>query len=203
MTNEIIVPITPDGLVGFDSYKQLWVVRQDGDSTRQTPAPDVRDLTCPICRRPWEMTGAGFADQIHNRITEELMHETCYVGHLALSEAEMWYNVVCDTRGENRIPLAIKKIPNEYGGAWPTPWYRVTFEGRLPYVKLGSRKRVYHMSLHDLTHGQVAMFRELFADESSTKWDNRTDVGIHAWREADARKYMERFYQILLAGDIE
>lgn len=208
-TNEILKPITPDGLVGYDGYNQLQVVWEE-EPGRRISSPcfhDVRGKTCPICGLGWVLSSAGFRDQYLERATNRLVHERCWVGHLELTEAAMWYTLLCDCRPkEPLITWEWLPIPNEYGGGWKTSWYRVFVGNGSCEMKLGRRKRVWHMSLHGVTWAQCDLAAELLKDENVTKWINPPrippgdcgEAGIHAWTREKAREYMTVFYKVIL-----
>lgn len=200
MIDTIVRPVTGDGLCGFDKFNQFWVYWPAEDrGYAGSIMPDVREKKCAICGQGWECTSESLRNQYFTRVTDEFVHETCYVGYLAMEEAGMFYHALCEARGQLVIVWHWKKIPNEYRGSWNTPWYRVRFEGYVPYLKIGSRKRVYHMSMHDLRSDQVAAFEKLVEREESTKGaeSDRRSVYIHAWTREDVRRYLEIFYKML------
>lgn len=143
--NEILRPLAHD--LGFDQYGQLIVRWNDNGSTCSTICKDVRGITCSLCGKGWDVTAESFRNQYLCRTTEEWCHYTCFVGHLGMAEAEMWYSLLCyPKKKETFIPFDWNKIPNEYGGDFKTPWYLVKFDGYFPKLKLGRRKHVYSMS---------------------------------------------------------
>jgi hypothetical protein len=196
--NDIVVSLA-DGL-GFDKYGQLNVSWQQGDATYSTIIADMRGKKCFICGREWELTAEAFRRQYLDRTTNEWCHTSCFEGYVATTEAHMWYDALCKARGEARIAWSWEKIRNEYSAAWNTPWYLVKFKSYLPKVKLGTRKRVYHMSMHDLHPSQVELFLPLVEKEDVTKGtEGRSSIYIHAWTEAKALEYLRHFYTILQA----
>lgn len=200
MTNEIIRPLAHN--LGFDSFGQLIVCWEERGMSHSTMCADMREKTCPICGRGWEVTAESFRNQMLCQTTDEFCHRTCFYGHLAMVEAEMWYELLTDYRpGKDDsyfIPFNWKKIPNEYGGGAKTPWYKVEFMGYLPTLKLGGRKRVYHMSLHDLRKEQVDKFLELVKDQEVTKGsEGGNSVYIHAWTKADAKLFLSYFATVI------
>lgn len=198
MGNDIIRPISGDGLLGFDTYGQLWATwyPDGGDTKHATIVPDMRGKTCAICGKGWLVEAEEFLNQIHLDTIEDFAHKTCFVGHQMLTEATMWYGMLCARISQEcKIPWTWKKIPNEYRGAWNTPWYLIEFKGYVPKLKLGSRKRVWHMSLHDVTRQQKEKLEELFQPVTDTKWFTTSPegCGVHAWTEEQARKYLDLF----------
>jgi len=156
----------------------------------------MRGQTCPICKKGWDVTAESFRNQYMVRMLDEWVHKTCYEGHLSMKETGMWYLLM--TEPEDMIPFDWKKIPNEYGGAWGTDWYFINYLGYVPKLKVGSRKRVYHMSLHDLRREQIDTFLEKVKDENVTKGEQDSNsVYIHAWTEADAKRYLTHFWAVI------
>jgi hypothetical protein len=199
--NAIIRPLSPT--LGFDDHNQLWASWPDGEAICSAIVPDLREAKCCICQQGWELTGTDFRHHIRIHETDELAHTRCFVGHMALTEANMWYVILCDGNREKSpcgfIPWDWKKILNEYGGAWNTPWYQVSFKGYVPKLKLGSRRRVWNMALYDLREEQVKKGEELFAQVKDTKWADvyKNEVGVHAWTKEQAKQYIDWFRQIV------
>ena len=58
------------GIIGWDQFDQLTHARKtdSGDGTfyvTSTPCiADVREMTCPICGKGWELTTKSFVDQV-------------------------------------------------------------------------------------------------------------------------------------------
>jgi hypothetical protein len=198
--NEIIRPLAHN--LGFDSFGQLIVRWEEHGSTLSTMCADMREKTCPICGKGWEVSAESFRNQLLCNVTDEFCHRTCYYGHIAMKEAEMWHELLTDYRPGRAdsyfIPFNWKKIPNEYGGGARNPWHKVEFLGYVPTLKLGGRKRVYHMSMHDLRQEQVDKFLELVKGEDVTKGsEGCNSVYIHAWSKEDAKKYLGYFATVI------
>jgi hypothetical protein len=196
MSNTIIRPLSDT--LGFDEHNQLWASWKDGESTCSTIVPDLREHRCAICGHGWELTGADFRHHVEVRTISGLAHTRCYTNHLALEEASMWYGLLCDGDRETQfIPWDWRTIPNEYGGAWSTPWYLVQFKGYVPKLKVGSRKRVWSMSLSDLTVAQLNAGVALFNAVDDTKWSRGNELGVHAWTKEQAKQYIDWFRTIV------
>lgn len=180
-------------MLGFDEFGQLQACWMDGDSTCSTIVSDMRGKTCMICGREWELSAKDFLNQYFDRTIEQNVHKRCAEGVVAMREADMWHDLLCELKME----WSWKLIPNEYGGAWNTPWYLVTFKGYLPKLKVGTRKRVYNLDLLDCTDAQVKLGEELLKDESSTKWAREFRVGVHAWGKEEVKKHLAMFAKIL------
>jgi len=174
----------------------LTVRWEERGSICSTIITDMRGKTCPICKKGWEVSAESFRNQFLVRQLDEWVHRTCYEGYLSMRETCMWSNLMCEP--EDMIPFDWKKIPNEYGGAWGTDWYFINYLGYVPKLKVGSRKRVYHMSLHDLRREQIDAFLEKVKDENVTKGEQgNSSVYIHAWTEADAKRYLAHFWAVI------
>lgn len=194
--NDIIRQLAPG--LGFDKYGQLNVQWDQDGSTCSTFIADMRGKKCGLCGQEWRVTAESFRNQMKINTTEEWCHRTCMAGHVALNEADLFYRALCDARGEASIAWQWTKVPNEYGGAWNTPWYVVRFKGYLPKVKIGCRKRVYALSMFDLRPEQVAMFLPLVKNEDVTKGtENHSSIYIHAWTTEKVLEYLRHFYAIL------
>lgn len=197
--NEIVRPLAHN--LGFDSFGQLIASWEERGGICSTMVPDMREKICPICGKGWEVSAKSFLDQTLCQTIDEFCHRICYQGHAALVEAEMWHGLLCDYRPgnpvNNFIPFNWKKIPNEYGGAWNTAWYKVTFLGYVPFLKLGTRKRVYYMGLFDLRQEQIDAFLELVKDVPDTKGSEDNGVYIHAWNREQAKTYLGYFATVV------
>lgn len=198
---EIIRPIGNN--VGFDKFGQFVIAWYEGDSLCSTFSHDLRDKKCAICGQGWELSGEAYRNHVETGMfrghDSNHAHRTCWEGHLGLQEADMWHRLLCHP--ENRddfLKFQWQPIPNEYRGAWNTPWYRINFLEYVPWLKLGSRKRVYHMGIHDLRPEQIEMFKSLFKDVDSTKEAGSSEAFVHAWTEKEAIKYLSHFAKIIM-----
>lgn len=188
--NAIIKPITPDGDVGYDQYNQLATVKRDGDMTTMWFISDVRASTCGICGKGWDNTAESLQNQYHIGRYDRHVHKTCYVGHLSLSEYEFWHSLMASFR----IRFQMEDIPNQYGGAWDTPWFTVELTD-FPkcYFVLGRRKRVWSIELNVKEFKNTEPLDRL---EEECKRDTITcERGekrflIHAWTEDKSKEYM-------------
>jgi hypothetical protein len=210
--NEIVRPLA-HGL-GFDARGQLWASWEENGSTKATIVPDLREKICSICGLGWELSGKSFADTTQIGIIHEHCHRKCFHGHVGLKEAEAWHDALCQARNSLRKPMSWewKKIPNEYGGGYPTPWYLVSFAGPfngatqvapayLPKLKLGRRWRVDHLSLHDITEEQVKAAEKTFDAEETTKWAGNGQAGIHAHTSEKTLEYTAALLRIIQMDD--
>lgn len=198
--NKIVKPITPDGKIGFDEFDQLTYERQERDCSIYSPISDPRGSTCLICLRGWETTTESIVDQFLWRSREKWIHKSCWVRYLTLREYDMWYGALCSAGITFFFP---EEIPNQYGGAWMTPWYTVKLRESRCTLRLGSRKRVYNMEI--LVPKDEAGVLDVAAAAPLKKEDVTQDITggrvmIHAWGEAKAKEYMKVFADILKAS---
>jgi hypothetical protein len=175
--NDILRPVTVDGMAGFDQFNQFYIKWKEGDSTYGSTFHDVREKICCICSHGWELTAKSLKDQTFVDHRAEHAHLTCSIRYEALQEYDFWYRSLIDVGfmfgpiDNNRYiaegGAAIESIPNGYwpkGDLWGQlkPWYRVRLLKRLPAekqtaderncavgrtLKLGARKSVYHMEI--------------------------------------------------------
>ena len=211
--NDIVRPLTQDGMVGWDAHDQLWLWKAEGKNRVGTIIADVRGKTCPVCARGWEPTAVSLGDQYFWRSREEWAHESCFTRYLGIDEHEFWHGALCSVVRFH----GLVKLPNEYGGAWNTPWYRIPLCDVPRTLKLGRRKRVYHMEIEAL-EAELAAPRDaeegarrlvakarmdfskaeaLFKSEDVTKEFSEHSVMIHAWDRERARQYLRKFAEIL------
>jgi hypothetical protein len=213
--NDIVKPVTPDGMVGWDEFNQLWAWKMEGANRVGTIIADVREKTCAVCRRGWDLTGESLLDQFYWRSRAEWAHETCYIRYLALEEFDFWVNALVGARfmfgsGDGRGP-SLESLPNGYHSAskWfaGQPWYRARLLKRGPddsrpplgrTLRLGARKRVYHLQIEaGEAPYDAALAEKIFAPEDVTKSINPEGMYIHAWGQAKAKEYLGHFAEIL------
>lgn len=222
--NDIIKPLTKDGLVGWDDLGQFWVYHWEGPHKVGSIYHDVREKICCVCGHGWEVSGDSLRDQYFWDGRAEWSHQTCLIRYLALQEFDFWRNSLVDAGFmfgpiDNRRYIAeggasIQAIPNEYLGPkdpWGAgqPWYRVRLLKRVNEeksengplgrtLKLGSRKRVYHMEIEEGGSPYDAeKAKQLFAPEDVTKRLGENGMMVHAWGRDKAREYLRHFAEIL------
>jgi hypothetical protein len=210
MSNMIVRPIADD--LGFDEFGQFCAKSHENGSTVMQHITDLRMHTCAICGKPWEVTAKAMLNQ--QRVLETWVHRTCYLGYLGIKEANFWSQALCEVRPAVRAedPLGTliffdwERIPNQYGGGYDTPWYIVRFSVRrkgykdrrfTSWLKVGSRRRVYQMSMHDLTAKQVNAWKIAVEKEEVTKTASTSEVMIHAHGEEAAKRYLKIVYDLL------
>jgi len=223
--NDIVKPLTADGLVGWDAFGQFWIWRLRGDGRREGSIYcDVREKVCCVCRRGWEATADSLRDQYFWSRRAEWAHQSCLIRFEALQEYEFWCNALVDAGfifGSVDNPkmigegASLESLPNGYwpkGDPWSEqPWYRVRLLKKLdddytnaPHGRtllLGSRKRVYHLEIESGTGSyDMAKAAALFASEDVTKEIRADRLMIHAWGRDKAREYLKHFATVLDAN---
>lgn len=197
--NDIVTPLTPDGMCGWDKFGQLCLWKREGENRTGTLIGDVRGRTCRICNQGWVLTVDSLGDQQYWRSYEEWVHHSCSIRYSSLKERDRWFLNLIDAKIRFE---GLEEIPNGY---WPRayldaqrPWYRVKLLDSDRTLKLGSRKRVYHMEIEpgkDPLPTEVA--KDLFQNENVTKEISENAIFIHAWGEDKAREYLKAFSRIL------
>lgn len=181
--NKIIRPISKDGNLGFDKYNQLVAQWQDREWTVSTIVRDLRDETCPICGKGWELSSESFRDchfieslgksfltsEGKHAHSGQPCHYTCYRGMLRVKEADFWYYACCDREINKGPGFDFDESKNEYGGGWNNPWYRVRFK-HLPGIDLimGKRSRVYEISVRNLDNSAIELLEKAFDGHNGT-----------------------------------
>lgn len=222
--NDIVKPVTPDGMVGWDKLGQFWIWRVSGEDRVGSIYHDVREKTCCVCGHGWQLTAESLSDQYFWDNRAEWSHKSCLIRYLALQQYEFWCGALVEAGfmyGATDNPKmiaeggpALESLPNAYWGPndpWGAgqPWYRARLLKRVDVEKnengplgrtlrLGSRKRVYHM---EIEKGPGAYDYEkakaLFASEEVTKDIGSEGMHIHAWGKEKAREYLRHFSEIL------
>lgn len=221
--NDILRPVTADGMAGWDQFGQFYIKHREGEYVVGSVYHDVREKICFICNHGWELTSKSLRDQNFDRQRAQHGHLSCMIRYEALQEFDFWYEAVLDAHfmfGPLDNPKYIaeggpcfESLPNQYwpkGDPWVVkPWYRVRLLKRVDEekslngplgrtLKLGSRKRVFHLQIEDGPGSYDAtMARELFKDENVTKEIGVHGMYIHAWGEDKARAYLKHFARIL------
>lgn len=198
--NDIVKPLTPDGMVGWDKHGQLWLWKANDRGHEGRIIGDPRGHLCKICRQGWILTAESLEDQERWDTYKEWTHLSCSIRYAGLKERDMW----CAGLDEARLRFErLEEIPNGYwrGDPWAArPWYRVNLldaPGRT--LRLGRRKRVYHMEIESRTGGPLdkALAETLFKDEDVTKAFEDEQLVIHAWTGEKAHEYLKAFSKIL------
>lgn len=191
--NDILRPITEAGDIGYDQFDQLIVQRQQGEYRVQTISSDLREATCAICLRGWELNAEAWSDHIWNSTYEEHVHESCLVRYRARRDREIFFDHFYKARVRFE---GMKPIPNGYHtrGRWAErPWYRVPLIEHPVDFLIGLRKRVVNIEVHpreDATLDWWEVAQNAFAGEDVTKGFSPTRIFVHAWNEEKEREYV-------------
>lgn len=197
----IVDPITEDGLVGYDEFKQLVHVTPEINGHVSRFITDVRGMVCRICGRGWHPNAPSLGDQLHDECLG-WCHESCFIRHRGICDQQAVYHALCGVVRFNRF----RTFPNQYW-AKTDPWSKIPwFRAELPDAEnaellIGSRKRVIHIELNaSWAYGAGSERRlfswaekaeEAFKDEGVTKHFDAEQVYVHAWGEANLRKYIK------------
>lgn len=221
--NDILKPVTVDGMAGFDQFNQFYIKWQDREYTCGAHFHDVRDKICCICNRGWELTAKSLRDQTYLDNRAQHAHQSCSIRYAALKEYDFWYGAIIDAHfmfGPDDRGPALESIPNGYwpkGDPWGEgcPWYRVRLLKRVdveksengPFgrtLRLGARKRVYHLEIepgpgeYDYKLAQELLGNEkVYGNVDVTRAIREDGLMIHAHGKEKAREYLKKFAQIM------
>jgi len=199
LKNSNFTPISDDGLIGIDSFGQFNVRRVDGEWTYTTIMADPRGRTCPICGRGWEFNGPAVSDQFWPQDRGELVHLSCFERKVAWEEKELFLKALgasgWEVPKDARYYKHVEEIPNEYGAAWNTPWYKATLPNMHGYLKFGRRKSVYEIAFHlddgyEFEEKQRKAIERLFHGEDVTKSFSSNSFYLHAHGDEKAKEYI-------------
>lgn len=204
--NDIVKPLTPDGMCGWDEHNQLWLWKAEaGGGKCGRIIGDPRGHKCRICLQGWLLTTESLEDQAWSREYEEWCHLSCQIRYSGLKERDMWFGALV---GAGIRFHGLEAIPNEYwcNDPWygQRPWYRVRLLDSRRTLKLGKRKRVYCLEIESAMPGagfySQEQAQDLFKMEDVTKTIRPDSLLIHAWSDDKAREYLKAFAQILGLG---
>jgi hypothetical protein len=198
--NDIIKAVTPDGCAGYDQYDQFWVYQPDARNPEIRVGSiykDLRGQKCMLCDQKWKTEARDLADQYYNRDAEIHVHKSCYVRHLSFLERQKLMDTLVRSELRDKVK-AIDDIPNQYGGAWNTPWYEITlnYTGN-PVITIGPRKRVISLELTRITNDQVKTLEKRFESVIDTKTFLVDSVLIHAWDDETAVQRLKIIKEVL------
>lgn len=223
--NDIIKPVTKDGLAGWDEFGQFWIWQiKDNNHRVGSIYHDVREKICCVCRHGWEPNAESLRDQYFWDNRGEWAHQSCFIRYLALQEYDFWcsalvgagfmYGPMDNPRMIAEGGPALESLPNGYWGSndpWGAgqPWYRARLLKRVNVeksengplgrtLKLGHRKRVHYLEIEPGEGSyDVALAQKLFASEDVTKKIREDGMMVHAWGRDKAREYLRHFAEIL------
>jgi hypothetical protein len=205
--NKIVSYITEDKLVWVDEFNQTqacWL--EEGNRICTRIVKDVRGLVCPICKRGWEMTGHAFLNQIHLNNINKWAHYTCVEGAVAYEECNDWYRLAVSPE-LNKAGLEFTEVPNGYGGAWNTPWYKIEYKDFPNAIVVGTRKRVDQITIYNVSPTLLAALTSEFQSEKVTKtekyeYDKEGNFYIHAWTQEKSKEYFTAIVKLARAAHI-
>lgn len=203
---DIVKPITPDGLCGYDANGRLWLWEPTHDGAfTGSPIRDPRGRKCAICLQGWVLTCESMKDQETWEVVDgepEYVHRTCSIRFSGLVERNMWYSALI--QAEIRFH-GMSNIENGYWRESPwsqRPWYRVRLLNGWT-LRLGHRKRVYSLEIEPRPGESydIGKAKDLFKDENVTKEFTDERLLIHAYGSDKAREYIKAFAKILPAPE--
>ena len=195
--NEIVKPLTPDGMVGFDVQGQLWhwEVEEGGGKVGRIIG-DPRGHKCPMCLQGWVLTAESLKDQRYERSYEEWWHYTCLIRHMAMKDRDLFHNALV---AANICFDVLKQVPSRYWGndpIWSKRNWCVTKALDQPIeIILGSRKRVYNIEFVTTDEAPLKAWQEAaqeFAKEEVTKAFIPKKIMLHAWGDEQLKNYLKR-----------
>lgn len=203
--NPIVRPVTCDGLVGYDrndNFVAFAKLYGSGEPSIYS-STNTRDITgemCPLCGKIWgpENTQAQFLDQIWSDAAMSSVHRSCFERALGFNEREKWVDALKEAEFDRSDIMTIKQIPNEYRGAWNTPWYVIELKGVKRakgdpvMLKFGARKRVYNIEISGIEANGPTLLMKKFEAEETTKdiIDGGHGFLIHAWGMDKSKEYL-------------
>jgi hypothetical protein len=196
---DIVKPLTPDGLCGWNKYGALWLWERDGATMSGHGIEDTRGMTCRICLQGWVLTCESLKDQYENQYNE-WVHYSCYIRLLAMLDRDLFYDGLIQARIRFK---GLQEIPNQYWGRdriWSKRNWCVAKALDQPIqITLGSRKRVYNIEFEpvegDLPKAWEAAAME-FHKEDVTKEFGPKRVLLHAWGGTQLKDFIKRLSNV-------
>jgi hypothetical protein len=138
-----------------------------------------------------------------NLLSPLLAHYRCMEGYYSMQEREFVESVLCDDSwNPGGLGVEVDEIPNEYRGAWNTPWFRIRFTKALPGVDLviGKRKRVWNIEVRNLTRERIGQLARVFdaAKVTDTMGSDATSWYVHAWTKEQVLERVGMIMGVLL-----
>jgi len=191
------------GQIFIDEFDQFCVtiVDRDDPSHSYTYMPhNPEGLVCPICGINWEPSPRGVMDQFYCRDAEALVHKTCYERWLGFQQRMLFISAL---NNSNFRVESFDQIPNQYKGAWNTPWYVVTFQTPGLRMTIGRRKRVFSVTFESDDDLPFSQIKKMFKEEDVTKEFNSQHVLLHAWSDEKLREYIKKLSEVLVPDEKE
>jgi len=198
----IVHPVTEDKLVGFDRFGRFMVGRREGEFTSYTIMHDVRQSTCSICQRGWELTSESIGDQEFWRPIGEPVHLSCLARYHGFNHREEIFHALVGARVRFS---GLRTIPNGYWG--PTdrwgrwmPWYETDLLDHPVMFRIGRRKRVWSIEARPRDGRTLLSWwkdaQEKFSGEDVTKEFAESGVLLHAWSTEKLNDYVQRIAEV-------
>lgn len=203
MSNPITKPIFHNA--GYDNDGRFWMgidEYNDGEIRFMCSSSigDVSDDTCILCGKGWEKTVQAFRDQMWHDDALAVLHRSCFERNLGFRERVEFIDALREAGFDRQDLKTLEQVPNEYGGAWNTPWYRITvpfLPGR-PTLKFGARKRVFNIEIKGINDLGVSLLVDAFKDEGNvTRGHEEGLFYTHAWGMDKATEYFKRILGVL------
>lgn len=196
-------PVTDDGLVGYDQFGQFVVEWEERGGRTSTFMKDVRGKTCRICNQQWQDNGPSIKDQMHWRLIDDFVHQSCYTRWLGLVERSEFQTMLVDSGIRF---YGLKEQPNRYWGPGHElgrPWYYAELVTHPIRLDIGWRKRVISIALKPQGNTELAFYaeaEEAFKAEDVTKGFGPRAVELHAWGNDKAREYLKILAKLMGPG---
>lgn len=216
--HSIIDPVTSDGMCGYDQYRQFHVAWEEVPGSERytsTIVADLRGQKCLLCDKEWTASARELRDQRWDDRAQAHVHKTCYTRHLAFIDRQRWWGLVYGLIDTHKGQVKMEAVPDQYGGAWGTPWFRFSFR-RVPLADAkdsdtrnlvipqtllcGPRRRVNAIRGERLTISQIEFLTKEFEDVTSTKGqshERRDEYEIHSYNDEEDKRYVKTFLQML------
>jgi hypothetical protein len=195
--NDIVKPLTSDGMCGWDEHQQLWLWElEEGGGKVGRIIGDPRGQTCRMCRQGWILTCESLKDQRYDQDNREWWHYSCYVRYIATKDRDLFDSALI---GAHIRFSGWKEIPSQYWRRDPVwskrSWYVAEANDQPIKITIGSRKRVYNIEFEPTPGtGELLFWQEAgkeFASEKVTKEFIPTRVMLHAWGGDQLKDYMK------------
>lgn len=203
MSNPITKPIFENA--GYDSEGRFWLgIDEYNDGyirfSCSSSISDVSNDICTLCGKGWEKTVTAFRDQMWHDDSLAYLHRSCFERHLGFRERIEFVEALKEAGFERKDLMSIKPLPNQYRGAWNTPWYEIAvpFLPNTPVMKFGARKRVFNIEITGINDLGVSLLVDAFKEEGNvTRGHAEGMFYTHAWGMDKATEYFKKILSVL------
>lgn len=198
--NDILRPLTPDGMCGWDKHNQLWLWEaEEGGRKVGRIIGDPRGHKCRLCQQGWMLTVESLKDQWYDHDYKEWWHYTCYIRYITLKDRDLFDGALI----EAKIRFdGLKEMPSQYWRNDPIwskrNWYSTKALDQPIEIILGSRKRVYNIEFTS-DEAPLKAWQEAaheFAKEDVTKEFAPKRVLLHALGGDQLKDYVKRLSRV-------